>query len=139
MSIDSLNIYLSQFLTRYRNRQIAYYLGKFTKEFNNDDDPSSYAKSMADKFIRIAEASTEKESSVTLTEINDDLVNKSGIVSKVITTGISRIDRTVEVDKSTFMIIAARPAVGKTTLALNIALNMAKNNHNRYGGFASGP
>ena len=47
--------------------------------------------------------------------------------SEVIPTGFNRLDSLVKIRKGNLIIISARPKVGKTTVAINIAANIAKN------------
>jgi len=49
-----------------------------------------------------------------------------GVAPKAISTGFKDLDKMLLVDKTDLIILAARPSMGKTNLAINIASNIAK-------------
>lgn len=52
--------------------------------------------------------------------------NEKNNPREYITTGYKRLDKNTYIEPGDFVIIGARPSVGKTALAINLAVNMAK-------------
>ena len=80
---------------------------------------------------------------VTLKEIMPDVINQVSDAAKTkdgitgIKTGYRDIDNvTAGLQKSNFIVIAARPGEGKTSLALNLAFNMAKQHNYKVAFFS---
>lgn len=104
----------------------------------------SYANNSASEVLEFAESSIygisqnknkgdlEKISSVleeTLDQINQMSLNEGGLTG--ITTGLTDLNKHISgLQKSDLVLLAARPAMGKTTLALNMALSAALDGKN---------
>lgn len=72
-----------------------------------------------------------------LKAINHDFQNKNFTKSNFIESGFESLDEIIQgFSKSDFVIIGARPGVGKTSFALNIANNMCRK-QNRSVGFCT--
>ena len=74
------------------------------------------------------------QSMIPLRQVLPDVLDRLGEMSESenhlpgLSTGLSAIDRKITgLNKSDLILLAARPGMGKTSLALNIALNVAKN------------
>lgn len=67
----------------------------------------------------------DREENPTLTDTLSNIIDKLGKGDEGLYTGFS-IDKYISLRKGTLNILAARPGKGKTTFALNIALNIAK-------------
>ncbi|WP_099203660.1 replicative DNA helicase [Miniphocaeibacter massiliensis] len=104
----------------------------------------SYANSPAEEVLEFAESSIysisqsknkgdlEKISSIleeTLDQINQMSLNEGGLTG--ITTGLVDLNKQISgFQKSDLVLLAARPSMGKTTLALNMALSAALDHKN---------
>ena len=102
------------------------------KAFGESDDPTVLLDHAEQKIFEIAQRRQSRD----YMPISEVLVENMNMIDKAIqaggkvtglTTGYKELDsETSGLQKSNLIIIAARPAMGKTAFALNIALNAAK-------------
>ena len=102
------------------------------KSYSEGDESSTILDAAEEKIFKIA----QKRQGRDYTHIKDvmsdslDIINKAALSEGTLTgisTGFSKLDKlTRGLQKSNLIIVAARPAMGKSAFALNIALNAAK-------------
>jgi replicative DNA helicase len=106
------------------------------KAFSGEDDALSVLDFAEREILEIGRTG-QKEDYTHVGAVVDDNLKKMEELSKLgagdltgLTTGFSRLDRlTLGLQPSDLIILAARPGMGKTSLALNIAINAAIKAH----------
>ena len=84
-------------------------------------DNDELLSSMSEKMIQLRENKPRGKS-----EVLSDIIDSFSRVEDYFKTGYHVIDRYIRMERRTYNVIAARPGVGKTSLSLNIGLNMSK-------------
>ncbi|MBQ4324304.1 MAG: replicative DNA helicase [Clostridia bacterium] len=99
--------------------------------YSEEGDVATIVDSAEQRFFEIAQNRDNREfrdiGSV-LSEVYQGFAEKSlGEAKKPVQTGFSTLDRVlVEMGKGDFILVGARPGMGKTSFALNVATNVAK-------------
>ena len=84
-------------------------------------DNDELLNAISEKIIQLRENKPRDKS-----EVLSDIIDGFSHVSPYFKTGYNVIDRYVRMERRTYNVIAARPGVGKTSLALNMGLTMSK-------------
>jgi replicative DNA helicase len=131
----NIGYWIGILIQKYSHRQL---IGDLQEQLHNawqSSNPSEVIAATQSKLETIAELSEEKKGARTIREILPEVfeevgnryMNQSNGSVTGVTSGFTDLDRmTAGFQKSDFIIIAARPSVGKTAFALNIGRNAAK-------------
>lgn len=97
---------------------------------NDDDDVENLLDEAEKKLFSVSQRSLTKNFlpiSATLTEAMDRITNQDAGVLRGLRTNYHDLDETLGgLQKSDLIVLAARPSVGKTAFAINLALRVAK-------------
>ncbi|MDO5568718.1 MAG: replicative DNA helicase [bacterium] len=129
----NINYYIKEVVEQYTRRKlIEVSTSIVSKSQDNKNDITSvieYAENSVLAISKIRKTSSFREISEVLTKVQHDLESLTKTKGNVtgLTSGLYDLDKlTTGFHPNQLIIIAARPAVGKTALALNFAVNAAK-------------
>lgn len=137
-SIHNLDSYIKLVLDASLKREVIHETSKIAQDgFQEDLDANIYVTDAEERIFAISQKRSTTEFaklSNVIDEVKDKIEqiskNKSGISG--LSTGYSNLDRISSgFQPEELIILAARPSMGKSAFALNIALNAAKQNKNR--------
>lgn len=134
-SISSVNAYAKIVKNKYNIRMIKE-LGEYaTSETKSHDNAEQILENLEDKIRKLINSSVENNS----VKLKNALIGAIEEIDKVkgttdgiigLKTGFKELDKSISgLNKGELIIIAGRPGMGKTSLALNIATNISKS-HN---------
>lgn len=109
---------------KYLRRQLAE-IGRTATDKAIDADIPSLLSEIEQKVYFVRNGS-RTDQTIAISDLAEEFCKRQSVKKEYIKTGYARLDRWVRIDKGHFVIIAARPSVGKTALALNLLVNMAK-------------
>lgn len=124
-----LSGYLTKLTELHTKRKLALSFEKLVLECMIDEQPLKEILDAADVEILRTRSGNTKNEPKKISDISGILTNPDSVVGY--RTGFEGLDRMMNngmgFSGGQYVIIAARPSVGKTTLAINIASNMARN------------
>lgn len=112
-----------QVLNHYKRREIAKTIDVYTQEPNFEN--SMTMRNRIDQLEQIDLVQNDKKLD-TLSEVFNSLYEEN--VTTIIKSGIESMDRFISFEPAQVNIIAGRPSMGKTALALQVALNVENEN-----------
>lgn len=129
-SAASIGSHIKILFERWDYRKTLQYVEDCRNALENGEDPQESKRILTTQLSALELKRTAKKPQ-SLAEIIEEISDAKIEPSKPITTGYSDLDKILNggFDKKELIIIGARPAVGKTTLALNFAIRAAKQGH----------
>lgn len=120
-SLDLLSEQIKQLETFYFKRIVDYKFSDMIKRVREYDEVSKIIRDLQYTTNDILNKTNSKENNNI-----ENLVDLFELETTKISTGFSSIDNFCPVNKTDLVIIGARPSIGKSAFALNIAINIAK-------------
>ena len=141
-STEHIETYIELIMDASLKRQVIDVSHKIAEEGLKDVDARTYLEFAEEKIFEVSQkrrTSSFTEISQVLTEVKEKIEqnkNKTGGITGV-NTGFPNLNKiTSGFQPEELIILAARPSVGKSAFAMNLALNVAKNNKNGKAGVA---
>ena len=138
MTVTSANVMAYAAMVRSQSllRQISQAAADISQLVRQSGGDASAVLESAEEKIRSIRRSQSSQGMVPLRTVLPDVLDRLAEMSENdshlpgLSTGLSAIDRKITgLNRSDLILLAARPGMGKTSLALNIALNVAKHSH----------
>jgi len=124
--VANIDAYCQIIVTAARSRTLI----EIGRELQTQQDPDEALGHAMNRLMEVADRSDNSESKV-LEDVGEEYREnqQQGIMAQMFTTGIPMLDNIVTFRKENMVVIAGHPGTGKSSLGLQIAMNVMKQGH----------